>query len=298
MNDPLDARSFSKSVPRIPIRSRTRVVGLAGCALALSLWGLWLFTRTGAVAGTLAGQVAWIGTDSVGIAPDAGYTTRLGGLRRVPIAPVLAQQLRFGDHIQAELLPDPDGTSRINKLRFLRRAEPEPDKGAEGALPPGAVLPARSVPGTSGTFLLGAGQGTPTVLAFFFTSCGLPTACPLLTQKLRRLQDEIRGAGRIVTLTLDPEVDTLDALRSYATNYGAAADTWKLGRLDSAELDPLLREVGVARVRSGGQLIHSLHLVLLDRDGRLVWRSEGNSWEVQALAARLRALHPRQDVAP
>ena len=105
-----------------------------------------------------------------------------------------------------------------------------------------------------------------------------------------QLQDEIRGQGRIVTITLDPDKDSLATLRDYAAAQKADRDTWKLGRLENAALEPLLRRIGVVRIKSDTQLMHSLQLVLLDGEGRLVWRSEGSTWEVEDLAARMNAL--------
>lgn len=264
-------------------------LAMAGCVLML---GVWLLARPQHKADAIEGEVVRIAADAVSIAPAPGYAALLPGPRRFPIAPVLAGQLRAGDRVRAELLPGPDG-ARIGKIRFLRRAAPPPEpamRADDGSLPLFAILPALAVPGIDGPFPLGAGQGTPTVLAFFFTSCGIPTACPLLSQKLRRLQGEIRGRGRIVTVTLDPDVDTLAALRGYAAAHEADRATWKLGRLEIAELEPLLRRVGVVRVRGDTQLLHSLHLTLLDGRGRILWRSDGNTWEVADLAGRIRAL--------
>src|SRR5207253_68737 len=133
--------------------------------------GAWLLAGPRGEVRTLEGEVARIGADTVSIAPHPGYTTLLGGPRRFPIAPVLAQQLRAGDRIHAELLPGPDGGLRIGKIRFLQRAAPKPEPVPDdGSLPVGALLPALAVPGIDGPFPLGAGQGKPTVLAFFFTS--------------------------------------------------------------------------------------------------------------------------------
>ena len=277
------------------MRAKVSYVLLSGCLLAVCAF--WL-SRPRVELGTVAGEVAKIGTDSVSLAPDPGYPTFLGRLRQFPIAPVLAQQLRIGDRIQAEVQPSPEGGKRIGKLRFLKRAAPPPPPD-DGSLPMGAVLPVRTVAGIDGTFQLGAGQGTPTVLAFLFTSCGMPAACPMLAQKLRSLQEAIRGQGRIVAITLDPDLDTLATLRSYAELHAADRDTWKLGRLELPELTPLLRELGVARVRTGGgQIVHSQDLVLLDGHGRLAWRSDGNTWEVAALAARLQTLFTDAGRAP
>lgn len=206
--------------------------------------------------------------------------------RRLAIAPVLAAQLHAGDRIHAELS---GAGPQITRVHFLHRAAPPRDP-ADHTLAIGDELPAMSVPGTGGPIALGAGQGTPTVLAFLFTSCGVPTACPLLSQKLERLQAAIRGHGRIVAITLDPDTDTLPRLRAYAGTHHADPATWQLGRLELAELTPLLARLAIVRVEQGGLLVHGLDVLVLDGRGRLAWRSEGNTWTVEALAERLRTI--------
>ena len=103
------------------MRATVRYVLLSGCLLAAC--ALWL-SRPRVELGTVAGEVAKVGTDSVSLAPDPGSPTFFGRPRRFPIAPVLAQQLRVGDRIQAEVQPGPEGGKWIGKLRFLKRAPP------------------------------------------------------------------------------------------------------------------------------------------------------------------------------
>ena len=70
-------------------------------------------------------------------------------------------------------------------------------------------------------------DGRPVVLDFFFTSC--TTICPLLTNTLARLQDEL-GARRdrvhIVSISIDPEEDTPARLTEYARRYKAGPE-WR-----------------------------------------------------------------------
>ncbi|HMV66212.1 MAG TPA: SCO family protein [Myxococcota bacterium] len=221
---------------------------------------------------SVAGAVLDVDLDGVTLSSDAA--------RRWPIQPVLAAQIHEGDKITADL--DIDGV--ITRVRFLRRAEPARDPAL---LPPGAALPARLIPGVDGPFPLGEGQGEPTALAFFYTSCGVPTACPMLTARLMELQVALRGRGHIATITLDPERDTLETLRTFAVQRGIDRQVWRLGRLEASELDPLLRSLGVTRLTSGGEIQHDLDVVLLDAGGRVVWNSDGRPWTAPGLVARL-----------
>lgn len=60
-------------------------------------------------------------------------------------------------------------------------------------------------------------DGRPVVMNFIFTTC--TSICPLLSQTLARLQDEL-GAERdrvhIVSISIDPEEDTPAVLAAYA----------------------------------------------------------------------------------
>ncbi|HVV88387.1 MAG TPA: SCO family protein [Kofleriaceae bacterium] len=267
--------------PRGEVRAARAVDGAASAATTSSASSP---AATSAGPPVLDGEVTRVEDAAVWLAAEA--PTGAGG--RFPIAPVLAAQLHPGDRIHAELAAG----ERIERLRFLTRAPaaPAPRSGPPGSLAIGEQLPSLVVPTITGPITLGADQGTPTVLAFLFTSCGIPTACPLVSQKLEQLQGAVRGHGRIVAITLDPDVDTLPVLRAYAGVHHVDGAAWKLGRLELDQLEPLLAKAGVGRVRQHGQIFHGLDVLLLDGQGRLAWRSQGSQWLPATLAERLRAL--------
>ncbi len=70
-------------------------------------------------------------------------------------------------------------------------------------------------------------DGRPVVMNFIFTTC--TTICPLLSQTLARLQDQL-GAERdrvhIVSISIDPEEDTPEVLAAYAKRYHAGPE-WR-----------------------------------------------------------------------
>ncbi len=65
--------------------------------------------------------------------------------------------------------------------------------------------------------------GTPTVLAFIYTSC--TTVCPLTSHILSQLQTKL-GADlarvRLVSVSIDPEYDTPARLRAYSQRFEAS----------------------------------------------------------------------------
>src|SRR5207247_6172175 len=60
------------------------------------------------------------------------------------------------------------------------------------------------------------------VADFIFTSCG--GTCPLMTAKMRKLQDVLPPEIRLVSITVDPASDTPEILAAYAGEHGAVGD--------------------------------------------------------------------------
>lgn len=68
-------------------------------------------------------------------------------------------------------------------------------------------------------------KGAPYVVSFFFSTC--PSICVQQNQKLQELQKEFEGKGvRFVAISVDPETDTPEVLREYASRFGADDEQW------------------------------------------------------------------------
>jgi protein SCO1/2 len=68
----------------------------------------------------------------------------------------------------------------------------------------------------------------PVLLNFIFTTC--TTVCPIMTRGFAQLHEALgpeRGRVRLVSISIDPEQDTVEALRRYGSRYGAD-DSWLL----------------------------------------------------------------------
>ncbi len=62
------------------------------------------------------------------------------------------------------------------------------------------------------------------VADFVYTSCG--GFCPVMTEKMRKLQDMLPKDIRLVSFSVDPDTDTPAVLAEYAKRYGADPDRW------------------------------------------------------------------------
>jgi len=76
--------------------------------------------------------------------------------------------------------------------------------------------------GASVGFAADIDTGQPVILNFVYTSC--TTICPVMTQIFARLQEEL-GAERnrvlLVSVSIDPEYDTVPRLAAYARQFDA-----------------------------------------------------------------------------
>ncbi|MFT5301399.1 MAG: cytochrome oxidase Cu insertion factor (SCO1/SenC/PrrC family) [Mariniblastus sp.] len=67
--------------------------------------------------------------------------------------------------------------------------------------------------------------GQAYVVSFFFASC--PTFCMDLNKTLERANASLKGTDiRFLTLTVQPEVDTPERLKTYAEGFGAQPERW------------------------------------------------------------------------
>ncbi|MEM0924609.1 MAG: SCO family protein [Planctomycetota bacterium] len=107
--------------------------------------------------------------------------------------------------------------------------------------------------------------GTPYVVSFFFSTC--PSHCPMQSQKLKELQTQFPGENvRLLSISVDPEVDTPEVLREYAARFGADKEQWLFL---TGELDYIRRvgaEIFQQPVNKG---FHTDKLVLVDAKGKI-----------------------------
>jgi protein SCO1 len=133
-------------------------------------------------------------------------------------------------------------------------------------------------------------RGRVVVVSFFFAGCS--TICPLLTQKLVEVQDALGGDfGRkiqFVSITLDPEHDTQDVLKDYATAWNAKLSGWSFLTGPPAVVQQLVDRYGVyAASTAEGAIDHTLLTSIVDQHGIL---------RVQYLGMRFDPIEFRRDL--
>ena len=118
-----------------------------------------------------------------------------------------------------------------------------------------------------------------TVVSFFFTSC--PSICPAMNFHLKQVADRFKGVDYVnmVSITVDPERDTLEALQKYARKLGADERRWWFlrGTQDEAhQLAPKFFLAANADSTAAGGYNHSQSVVLVDWNGNIRSRADDN----------------------
>jgi cytochrome oxidase Cu insertion factor (SCO1/SenC/PrrC family) len=138
-------------------------------------------------------------------------------------------------------------------------------------------------------------QGKTVVFSFFFASC--PSVCPLETRALaevqRRLAPALRSRVQFVSLTVDPERDTPERLKSFALTNGADLNSWSFVRADGPATTALTRELEVFSGPQQAQAApagHGTSVYLFDSRGRLMQRYAGSPLDGARLAREIEQL--------
>ncbi|MCZ2299850.1 MAG: SCO family protein [Chitinophagales bacterium] len=122
-------------------------------------------------------------------------------------------------------------------------------------------------------------KGKPIVIDLFFTSCG--SICPQLTKSMKKLQQSFAKGGntrekidssvvQFISLSIDPERDSVPVLKHYADAYGVNPDNWWLltGNRDSI-YDYIFNELKIDKLEKvpiSPEFPHTGRFVLLDKN--------------------------------
>lgn len=111
-------------------------------------------------------------------------------------------------------------------------------------------------------------EGRFHVVDFIFTNC--PAVCPRMTASMAELYREYADTEevRFLSISVDPENDTPEALRAYAERFGVDDDRWLFARGPLGEVQQL-SEKGFLLAARDLPFGHSTRFVLVDLEARI-----------------------------
>lgn len=120
-------------------------------------------------------------------------------------------------------------------------------------------------------------SGKVFVVEYFFTTCG--TICPKMNIQMQRVQKAYLGNEnfKILSFTVNPEVDSIAQMKRYADNHGAKSNQWFFLTGDKNKLYEMARKsFFVLKPQEAQNLggvesdfIHTNNFVLIDRKMRI-----------------------------
>lgn len=198
--------------------------------------------------------------------------------------------LEAGDLLSATLVIEDDGGYWLDNpviTKGLAGGGPVTPPAGSGEPQPGAEVPDVKLVNQDGRPLSPKQlKGRAVVVNFIYTRCPLPDQCPLLSANFARLNaailaDEgLRTRAHLLSVTLDPEFDRPEVLKSYGKTYaGGRFDNWDFATGDPAEVRRLAEFFGLVYKAEGGQVIHSLRTAVVTPEGKLLKVYRGNEWK-------------------
>ncbi len=184
---------------------------------------------------------------------------------------------------------DPTAAARLRLLdRIASAASGHPALNVGDAVPDFALIDQAHRKTTLSQF-----RGKVVAMNFVYTSCVLPDYCLRLANNFSAIQKRLRPAlGRdlmLLTVTFDPTHDTPEVLAEYGRRWDADPAVWRFLTGPLADVRRVCSLFGVSAFANEGFLDHSLHTVVIGRDGRLAANLEGTQFTPEQLGDLLQA---------
>jgi protein SCO1/2 len=136
------------------------------------------------------------------------------------------------------------------------------------------------------------------LLTFGYSRCPNPDYCYRLSNNLGKVERRFSSrAGRdlvLVTIAIDPEHDQGAALSQYAAAFHADPAVWHFLTGPLPDIKQVAGMFGMNFWRDEGLLTHSLHTVVIGREGNLAANLEGNQFTAQQLGDLVKTEMNRQ----
>jgi protein SCO1/2 len=130
-------------------------------------------------------------------------------------------------------------------------------------------------------------RGKIVAITFTYTHCALPNFCFRTANNFRLLQKRFSsnlGNDMVfMTVTFDPVHDTPEVMAKYGKSWNANYRGWRLLSGPKHDVDAVCDKFGISHWADEGLITHSLHTILLDRQGNVVADLEGNEYTADQL---------------
>lgn len=213
--------------------------------------------------------------------------------------------LHEGGHIRARLVEVSEGDFKLEQIWPVDPVEEAKIAAAANALAQDTVSRGRGayreIGETVPDFALydqdgkvvngGRFRGQQVMLNFIYTRCPVATMCPASTANMMTTQRKAKAAGvtniQFVSITLDPKNDTPGVLNDYARVRGIDTSNFSFLTGPEPAIKNLLKQFGILTEFDGGIIKHTLATLLIDENGKIIYRADGSGWSPDEFVARM-----------
>lgn len=125
--------------------------------------------------------------------------------------------------------------------------------------------------------------GKTVVMTFTYVNCLDPNACPILLGNFSNLQQDLKSKGSktnnllLVSISLDPENDTPEAMKEHANKMNLDMSYLKMLTGDINEIQNLADTLGEHFEKKGSEVLHENKTFIFDEDGKLSHEFTGSN---------------------
>ncbi|MCF0039664.1 SCO family protein [Dyadobacter fanqingshengii] len=138
-------------------------------------------------------------------------------------------------------------------------------------------------------------EGKIYVADFFFTTC--PTICPIMKRQMVKVYNQYKGNPELMILShsIDPDHDTPQVLKKFATDLGVQGDQWQFLTGEKEKIYEIGQKHYMTTVKedktADGGYLHSGAFVLIDKEKHVRGMYDGTTEEgTQKLIADIKIL--------
>jgi protein SCO1 len=186
-------------------------------------------------------------------------------------------------HDYENLAQEPLLVRRLQLLARLDKANPLAPTMAIGQPVPDFTLTDQ----TGQRVSLSRFRGKVVGVTFIYTSCPLPDYCFRLSNNFGRVEKRFaERMGRdlvLLSISFDPVHDTPEVLAKYAGIWKADPNSWHFLTGTTAEVKAVSGRFGLNFWPDESTFTHSMHTIVIDRQGKLAANFEGNQFTAEQL---------------
>lgn len=203
------------------------------------------------------------------------------------------QQESWAENIRTHVFRNSDEESQESARLHMLQTLNAP-RSTVKEIQPGEAVPDFSLVDQAGVPVrLSQFRGKVVALTFMYTKCPLPDYCFRLNNNFGNLQRRFAAQlGKnlvFLSLSFDPVHDQPAVLADYARTWNANPNWWYFLTGPLPQVEQVCHEFNLNFWEEMGMITHTLHTVILDRQGRMVANLEGNQFSAKQLGDLIQA---------